>query len=175
MQHDVRDLGQHAALRGHEPDLPELHAQLTVAALQVKRLPGDLLAGRAPQLGLLPVQLELEKLGAPGAHLQRGDHALLHVFRLEELSEDALVAARVLRELGGELVLDLEEEALCGLVGLQAHGDAHGLGVAVAGRVPQHLQPFALPGRRVAALSAQRQVLSSLGVGLDVSELHRHG
>ena len=100
------------------------------------------------------MQLELEKLAAAGAHLQRGDHALLHVFRLEELSEDALVAARVLRELGGELVLDLEEEALCGLVGLQAHGDAHGLGVAVAGRVPQHLQPVALPGRRVAALSA---------------------
>ena len=52
-----------------------------------------------------------------GAHLQRGHHALFHVFRLEELSKDALVAARVLRERGGELVLDLEEEALCGLVG----------------------------------------------------------
>ena len=132
LEHHVRDLGEHAALRAHEPDLPELHAQPAVAALQVAPLLGDLLAFRAPQPRLLPVQLELEKLGAPGAHLQRGDHALLHVVRREELPEDALVAARVLRELGGDLVLHLQEKLPCGLVRLQAHGDAHGLGVAVA-------------------------------------------
>ena len=91
LEHHVRDLGEHAALRAHEPDLPELHAQPAVAALQVAPLLGDLLAFRAPQPRLLP---ELEKLGAPDAHLQRGDHALLHVVRREELPEDALVAAR---------------------------------------------------------------------------------
>ena len=111
LQHDVRDLGEHAALRAHEPDLPELHAQPAVAALQVVPLRGDLLALGPPQSHLLPVQLELEKLAASGAHLQRGDHALLHVVRPEEFSEDALVAARVLRELGGDLVLHLQLRA----------------------------------------------------------------
>ena len=92
-----------------------------------------------PEPHSLPAHFQFEELRAACAGLDSAGHPLLHLRWFEGLAEDAGVVLRVLRQRLGHQPLRFAEEGLGGLVGLQAQGDAHRLGVSITGGVEEHL------------------------------------